>query len=88
MDLIPEDAIETMTVYSKELGWIEHIDEEEFDVVVAVLYAGIGYNVFRLGAYCTHLVWFEDRDEAIEWAVDHARKLIAADEFLKQKEGD
>ena len=69
-------------VYTRNLGWIE-IDEhgDEVEVMILVLDANLGYNVFRLGEYCELLEWYINREEALEYAIDISRKEISHHEI-------
>jgi hypothetical protein len=69
-------------IFSKNLGWKE-IDEyqDEVDVMIIVVDANLGFNIFRLGEYCELLDWMIDREEALEYAVDSCRKEIAFHEI-------
>ncbi len=75
-------------VYSRELGWNEY--DSEGDLVPAMIVAvdaQLGYNILKIGAECKFIEWVEDRDEAIEIAVDKARNEISIHE-MRQLERD
>lgn len=73
--------------YVRELGWNE-VDEdgEKIKTAIVVTHASFGYVVLRFGAdTCRFLNWALTREEAIEWAVDRARKEISHHEIIEYK---
>ena len=72
--------------YLRELGWKEFDEEEnETDVLIFVLDIDYGFAVFRQGNETNLLHYSRNIHEAIEWAVDEARKQIAAHEIRESK---
>ena len=69
-------------IYTRNLGWNE-VDEngDEVEVMIIVLDANLGYNIFRLGEYCELLDWYLSREEALEYAIDTSRKEISYHEI-------
>lgn len=77
---------ENRTKYAKRLGWNE-FDEEGSKTPASIFVRDVswGYSVFREGNKLQMLYWTKSLDEAVEWAVDRARKEIAEHEVQQEK---
>jgi hypothetical protein len=73
--------------YLKELGWVERDEhDEQIKATIAVTHSNYGFVVLRFGRdTCRFLHWAMTKEEAIEWAVDWARKEIAHNEIQECK---
>jgi len=75
-------------IYARPLGWHEYDNNgDRVPVVIAVVDAVVGFNIFRLGEDCEYLNWLFSREDAIDWAVDKQRSEISYHE-LQQLERD
>ena len=72
---------EYRTKYAKELGWKEYDeDDDQSHSVIYVLDMNFGYGVIRQGANTRMVFHSKKLCEAVEWAVDEARREISAHE--------
>lgn len=79
---------ESRTKYTKFLGWIkENETETETESVIAdfvtVFDMYVGYGVVRIINDPELLFHSMELSEAVEWAVDYARKEIASNEMME-----
>ena len=82
-----KEEIQNLIKYQKALGWKEYDNDGDLmQASITVVNVKWGYSVFRHGNDSVqHLYFSTILSEAVEWAVDRARKEIA-DHELKQVE--
>lgn len=84
MEIIP--LPKTIFLYCKELGWKELQETGDYhDALIFVVFANLGYNVFRDGDYLQQIAWSFSREEAIEIAVERVQYEHAKNELYEQQ---